>query len=214
MKRVLTQAAAVAATVFLTVTKACAQTDLPKYEFGLNVGFTVYQGDLTPNRFGSIETQKFSVGLHASRILTSSFSARANLHIGKLKGDEAVYDNPAFRKMRAFQFTSPVTEFSLQAVWNVMGRNYADKGFSPYVFAGGGLAFLTIRRDWSRFNAAYFSEQQGGHITNGIAADSLYKLPRVIPVIPLGAGIKYFFSPNFGVNAEAVYRLSCTGERL
>lgn len=209
MKRLKTRTAIAAAVTLFSVTIVCAQTNLPKYEFGLNLGFTVYQGDLTPKATGSFETQKFSLGLHASRLFSPSFSARANLLFGKLKGDESLYANPDYRQQRNFKFTSPVTELSVQAVWNVLGRNYVQKGLSPYIFAGGGLTLLKVKPDWSNISTAYFP-QESAEIWAGLAADTAHSLPRIIPVIPLGAGVKYFFTPRLAVNAEASYRLSYT----
>ncbi len=200
---------------FLAITAICiglysdAQIDHPKYEAGINLGFLVYQGDLTPEQLGSFKTQKLSLGLHLSKILNASFSARANLAFGKLKGDDAKYSIPEFRQQRNFNFTTPVTEFTGQLVWNVTGRNYEDKGLSPYLFAGAGIAFLKIKRDWSKINVDYFGGETG-EIWTGLAADSAHKLPKVIPVVPVGAGIKYFFNPKWAVSAETSYRIATT----
>jgi hypothetical protein len=209
MKRIIIQTAFTAVTALFSLIHVCAQTNQPRYEFGLNLGFTVYQGDLTPKRLGSFETQKFSLGFHASRLFSPSFSARANLLFGKLKGDESVYENPEYRQQRNFKFISPVTELSVQAVWNVLGRNYVQKGFSPYVFAGGGFAFLNVKPDWSNINTTYFPKESA-EVWTGLAADSTHALPGVIPVIPLGVGVKYFFTPRLAINAESSYRLSYT----
>ena len=60
MKRVQQQALVLV--IALSVTGALyAQQKNPKYEFGINLGFTVYQGDLTPERLGSFKTQKLSL---------------------------------------------------------------------------------------------------------------------------------------------------------
>lgn len=207
MKRTMIQLA-VMATLLLTMNEAVtAQNNNPKYEFGVNLGFLVYQGDLTPKRLGSFETQKFALGLHASRLLSPSFSVRGNFVWGKLKGDEGVYDSPDYRKMRNFNFTSPVIELTAQLVWNPLRRNYIDKGFSPYLFAGGGFALLRIKRDYSNINTTYFNPESS-EVWAGLAADSAHALPRILPVIPVGAGVKYYFSPRWGVNAETSYRLS------
>ena len=204
MKRTKKQAIVIAIAAFCTGT-AYSQADNPKYEFGVNLGFLVYQGDLTPEKLGSFKTKKLSMGFHASRILGSSFSLKANLVIGKLKGDDAVYSNPEYRQLRNFNFTSPVTELSAQLVWNVSGKNYTDKGFSPYLYAGAGLAMLKIKRDWSNINTSYF-DRESSEIWTGLAIDSAQRLPRIMPVIPVGAGVKYFFTPRWAVNAETSYR--------
>jgi Outer membrane protein beta-barrel domain len=209
MKFVSKEAALTAITAICMGLTAYAQTNVPKYEFGANLGFLVYQGDLTPEKLGSFKTQKLALGLHAGKILSSSFSVRANLAFGKLKGDDAKYANPEFRQQRNFNFTSPVFEVSGQLVWNPLNRNYADKGFSPYLFAGAGLSLLRIKRDWSNINTTYFNPEVS-EIWAGLAADSAHKLPRILPIIPIGAGVNYFFSSKLGVNAETTYRISTT----
>lgn len=209
MKQLLSRKAFIASVILCINAIANAQPANPKYEFGVNLGFLVYQGDLTPEKFGSFKTQKLALDLHASRIISPSFSVRANLSFGKLKGNDALYNNPDYRQQRNFNFTSPVTELSAQFVWNVAGRNYADKGFSPYLFAGAGLSFLKIKQDWSNINTTYF-EPETSEIWAGLAADSAHKLPGILPVIPIGAGMKYFISPHWAVNAETSYRLTST----
>lgn len=208
MKRLSTKAL-IASIAFCIPEIAAAQPGSSMYEFGVNLGFSVYQGDLSPERLGSFKTQKFSVGLHASKVLSPSFLLRGNLSFGKLKGDEAKYSNPEYHQQRNFNFTTPVTELSAQVVWNVAGKNYTDKGFSPYLFAGAGLSFLNIKKDYSNISTSYF-DAETSEIWAGLAADSAHKLPKIIPVIPVGAGIKYFITPNWAVNAESSYRIATT----
>ncbi len=194
--------------VLLQNTSLSAQVNLPKYELGIALSSFIYQGDLTPNRFGSYETMRFGVSIHGSKIISRSFLVRANLSIGGLKGDDAKYDNPEFRKERAFRFRSPVFEFTPLLVWNPLGKNYDDKGLSPYLFAGAGISLLKVKRDWSDFNAAYFGD--GSDLPGRIAADEAHDLPRVIPVIPAGVGIRYGLTPRIAVTAETAYRWTFT----
>ena len=206
MKQVIASKALMLILAFFFMFKSYSQDS--KYEFGVNLGFAMYQGDLTPERLGSFKTQKFAVGLHADRILGHTFSIRGNLLISSLEGDESLYDEPEFRQERNFNFSTSLVELSVLGVFNITARNY-DEGFSPYVFAGAGISFLNIKRDWSRYNRAYF-DAQGHIISDGLAADSAHSLPRIIPVVPVGGGFRYFFSPQWGLNAEASYRLSYT----
>jgi hypothetical protein len=183
-----------------------AQTNISKYEIGASVGSFVYMGDLTPSRFGSFRTTRLGLNLHGSRILSPSFLLRLNLAIGGLRGDDAKYDNPEYRKERALNFRSRVIELTPMLVWNPLRSNYADKGLSPYVFGGAGLNFVRIRRDWSRFNAEYFDED----VETGLAQDIDHSLPRVMPVIPVGIGMRYGISQRLAINAEAAYRFTFT----
>lgn len=185
-----------------------AQLNVAKYEIGIAAAGFIYQGDLTPNRFGSFETMRFGINIHGSKIMSRSFLVRANIAIGGLRGDDAVYNNPAFRKQRNFNFRSPLTELSLLLVWNPFGTNYSDKGFSPYLFGGPGLSLLNIKRDWSNFNAAYFGD--GSDLANRIATDAAQSPPGLIPVIPLGVGVRYQLTQRIAINAETSYRLAFT----
>jgi len=205
MKQKIISKALLVIIIFCTGTKINSQ----RYEFGINTGFVVYQGDLTPSQFGSFKTQQFAVGLHADRVISPSFSVRANLLISNLKGDDSKYSDPEYRQQRNFYFTSPLAEVSALLLYNVTGKNYIDKGFSPYMFAGAGLSFLHIKRDWSRINTSYFSSETDP-LWTGLAEDSVHALPHIIPVVPVGAGARYFFSSQWGINAEASYRLSYT----
>jgi len=181
----------------------------PKYEFGVSAGFLVYQGDLTPRRLGAFEIQKFSFALHANKLLSPYFSFRGHLLFGKLKGDDAKYSSPEYRQQRNFNFRSPVTEFTTQFVWNARGKNYDERGLSPYLFAGAGFSLVKIKRDWSNLNTEYFSSESSTLLA-GLAEDQAQKLPRLLPVVPVGGGVKYFFAPKLAINAEASYRLAYT----
>ncbi len=185
-----------------------AQLNSSRYELGIALSNFIYQGDLTPHIFGSVETMRWGVNIHGSKIMSPSFLFRTNLTIGSLKGDDAKYNNPEFRKQRNFNFRTPLIELSQLVVWNPMRSNYADKEFSPYFFGGIGVAFLKIQRDWSKFNSEYFGV--GSVISEGLRLDEKKNPPRVIPVIPLGAGVRYNLSTRFAVNAEASYRLTYT----
>jgi hypothetical protein len=151
---------------------------------------------------------RFGFNLQGSKIMSQYFLLRANLAIGGLKGDDAKYNNPEFRKQRNFNFRSPVTEFSILGVWNPLGTNYSVKGISPYFFGGAGLSFVKIKKDWSNFNAAYFGD--GSEVITGLALDEQHKPPRIIPAIPFGAGVRYNFSERIAINAESSYRVIFT----
>ena len=185
-----------------------AQNNVARYEVGVAISAFIYQGDLTTHRFGSVETIRIGINLYGSKIISPSFMLRTNLAIGSLKGDDAKYNNPEFRKQRNFNFRSPVLEVAQLLVWNLFEKNYDDNGFSPYLFGGAGLSFLKIKRDWSNFNAAYFGD--GSDLPNQIAIDAQHSLPKLIPVIPLGAGIRLGLTERITINAESAYRLTLT----
>ena len=188
---------------------AKAQFDLPKHELGLTAGTFIYLGDLTPERAGAFKSPGFALNLFYNRIISRSFSLRTNLAIGKTTADEMNYAHPEYRQQRAFRFKARVTEISEMLVWNVLGNNYTERRtLSPYIFAGAGISFLNIRRDWSRFNPEFFAGDSA--LLAGLGEDTLHSLPRSTPVIPVGLGLRYNISSRWSVIAEASNRFMFT----
>jgi Domain of unknown function (DUF6089) len=185
-----------------------AQKKSSKYEVGLGAGVFVYQGDLTPSRFGSFKTMRPGLVLHGSRKLNSTLAVRLNLSLASIMGNDAKYNTPAYRQQRNFNFRSPLIEFSPQLVWNPLGWDDVGKKISPYAFGGAALSILHIKRDWSNFNAAYFESELS--VLSGLAIDAAHRTPRVTAAIPVGAGMRYSISPQIVLNAEAGYRILFT----
>ncbi|MBX3255270.1 MAG: hypothetical protein KF862_14110 [Chitinophagaceae bacterium] len=183
-----------------------AQIYTSRFEAGINGGVFIYQGDLTPEPLGAYATLKPQFGIFAAYLLNRSFSVRGNFSFGGLKADDAKYNIPEYRKQRAFRFTTPVSEFSGMLVWDILGKNGIEgrRGFAPYLFTGVGVSLLNIQRDWSNYNAAYFNAES---VSEGLVADMAHPVPKMLPVVPVGAGIKYFISGRLAIKAETNYRL-------
>src|SRR4030095_7803387 len=187
---------------------ASAQPDLSKFEIGINASAFIYQGDLTPEQLGSYRTLKPGFSIYINRLLTPMWSLRTNFAVGKLKGDDAKYPSPEYRQQRNFYFTSPVFEISELIVADVLKNNLARPyhGLSPYLFAGIGFSFLNIKRDGSLFNSEYFTTEPS--TLEGLAADKQHSPPTVIPVLPVGIGLRYALSKTISLNAETSYRFT------
>lgn len=196
---------------FTLCTLASVAQNASLYQFGAGLGAYVYQGDLTPHRTGSWETLQPGLHLNVSRVLTNAFSARFQLSLARLKGNDAVYDHPEYRQQRNLKFTTPVTEFAIAGVWNIansnLGTDYTPR-FMPYVTAGVGLSVVRVSRDASQFNASYFGAETA--VTDGLNTDLARNTPRVMPVIPLGAGVQYQLNDNWSIALESNYRFTFT----
>jgi len=190
------------------IPKGFTQKNPPVLEIGAGLAGFVYQGDLTPNDLGSFRNIRPGLVLSAGRVFSGSFIIRVNASFGGLRGDETKYDNPEFRKERAFRFRTPLAEVSPQLVWNPLGKNYESRGFSPYLFGGVGFAFFKIRRDYSDFNASYFPN--AAQIADQLAEDDKQSPPRFRIVVPAGVGIRYHISESFALNAESTLRFPFT----
>ncbi|HEX6332970.1 MAG TPA: outer membrane beta-barrel protein [Flavisolibacter sp.] len=200
-----------AALVSITISQAAwSQVQPARLEAGLTAGMVIYQGDLTPLRPGAVNTPGFNANIFGSYLLNRSYSIRGNIVLGSIRGDDATYSTPDYRRRRNFQFSGLFGEFTGLLVWNIRANNGNEplKKIHPYVFAGAGVSMLRITRDWSRFNAEYFSGEPD--VLQGLEADISHPMPRVIPVVPLGAGARYFISERLSVIAEGSYRLTET----
>jgi opacity protein-like surface antigen len=195
----------------LTVSsKAFSQFSNSKYEVGLNVGTLIYQGDLSRSPVGDYKSLHPALGLFVARSLDRYFSLRGNLVFGKVTADETDFSSPAWKKQRAFKFGTPITELSSTLVFNLLGGNSSENfhRLSPYLFAGAGLTFLHIKRDWSGIDRNVFDSKS--KVAEGLAVDSAHALPGVIPVLPVGAGVRFQISSQWSLNAEATYRFTTT----
>ncbi len=193
--------------IMLAAQKTLAQFTPSKWEIGINAGTLIYQGDLSEGAFGYTNSLKPAVELWVSRSLDSYFSIRANLLQGWLGADESTYAAPDYRRHRNLAFNTPVSEFSAELVWDLYGKTYREgmRRFSPYFFVGAGFALLHIDRNWSRFDTTYFNSKSTA--SRGLGIDTLQKTPGFLPVIPVGAGVRYMVSNRIFINAEATYRI-------
>lgn len=194
---------------FFSVTFVKAQIKTSKIEIGLTAGTLIYQGDLVPTNMGNLRTIKPAIGLYVSRTLDPYFSIRANFVTGKISSDESAFSTPAYRQQRNFSFSSSIKEFSGLLVFNPLGQSVdASRFVTPYVFAGAGLSFVRIQRDYANMDTSVFNYKSASAI--GLAADTIRKPPRVIAAFPIGAGLQFQLSPQLSLVAEATYRLTAT----
>jgi hypothetical protein len=183
-----------------------AQTNASKWQAAINGGVFIYQGDLTPSIFGSYKTPSPVLGLNVSRVLTPSFALRGNIVAGILRGDDAAYKEPIWRQQRSLSFTTTAVELSALLVWNLFGNNRNELGLrlSPYLFAGAGASWINAIKNYSRFNKSFFADGSAEQV--GLAADILTRPSRIIPVIPMGAGVEYYISPKISLTVETNFR--------
>ena len=189
---------------------AIAQKEERKWQVGINGGLMIYQGDLTPSPVGSYRTATPTAGLYVSRVISPYFAIRANAAFGSLKGDEARYSNPSWRKFRALNFSTPITEISGLLVWNPFGNNNNEIGlrFTPYLMGGAGISFLNINRGYSKMDSLAFPSSSKQR--QGLGLDTIHALPGSTFVLPLGAGVAYYLSPKFSLTFETMFRYTFT----
>ena len=175
---------------------------------GLNGGVYIYQGDLTPERFGSFRTLQPGFSIFAKKPINYFLAARLHISFARLVGDDSRYSSPKYRQQRNFNFSTPVKEFSAQLVWNIRGRNYDEKGIMPYIFSGAGISLIAVKKDYSRMDKSVFGVSSD--VAAGLAIDNARGTPRALLSVPVGVGAEYPISNRFSVNIEASYRFIFT----
>ena len=196
--------------LILSATKTKAQFAANGYEVGIHAGTLIYQGDLSEGAIGNYRLIKPAIGIFVGKSFDNYFSARVNLTRGKILADESLISDPEWRQQRGFSFQSSVTELLATLHYHLLGRTSATNysRFSPYVFAGAGISFLNSRRDYSKLNTTVFDPKSD--VAIGLAVDIEKNPPRLLPVIPLGAGLQYSLSPRLALNGEATYRFTAS----
>jgi hypothetical protein len=188
----------------------CYSQDRGRSEVGIQAGGSFYTGDLTASATGSLKTARPAFGVYYNRYLGNYFSIRANVFAGSLFGDDALNASPAYMPLRKFRFHSPLAEASLLAQFDLFGTNGTIPAtrISPYLFGGIGMSFLHVQPDWSRTDSSLI--HAGGLTLAGLMRDNLTAKPNFIPVLPVGAGVKYHLTKIIAITAEANYRFTFT----
>jgi hypothetical protein len=194
--------------LFSSVTRAGAQSDHYHFEGGINAGTLLYQGDLIRSQLGSFKGAKPMLQVWLAKPFTPYLSWRASLLYGSVSADESSFSTPVWKRLRNFSFSSPVTEISAVLQYNLYGDNGQETyhTLTPYLMAGAGMSFLNIKRDWSRLDTTAFNSKS--QTQTGLGTDTLHALPGVLPVIPVGAGVRWKVTPRFALNAEVTMRFS------
>lgn len=179
----------------------------PMLEVGIGSGAAIYQGDLSPHRFGSLRKAGLGLQLFGQLVFSSSLSVRLNYNFSSLQEGDKSYSF-TYKQYRNFFFQTNVNEFAAQIVLNPLRNNGSedDRRLQPYVFAGAGLARLRINRDWSRFDYGWKHWQDW--VRPGLAGDSAKVLPALALTLPVGLGFRFFVGENISLFAELGHRFT------
>jgi OmpA-OmpF porin, OOP family len=167
-------------------------------EVGPWLGFANYSGDVAENRIVIGET-KVAFGFAARYHVARHLDLRFHYMGGKITGSD---QNSSDLKVRGLSFESPVREIGLVGEYLLREKDRVTStgtfigGFTPYLFAGGGLALInpTVSCD---------------EIKNGTANCSSFPEPgqKKKHFTPIGGlGIRFDIAEKFVVNAEIGFR--------
>ena len=167
-----------------------------KLEVGLIVGGANYQGDVASKSVFSFKQTQFAGGFFLRGHLSNKISLRGNMYFTRLKGDDLNFvDEGSWREDRAFNFTSPVSEFSLTPEWHLFGNRTKRHKLRPYLFGGLGLVITdpVTNLDTSidpATNLPIHLETQEGHFSTTNL------------LIPIGAGVALDLTDKLSLGLE------------
>ena len=197
----------------VTTTAAPVVTDSPEspypWEFGLKVGTSSLGGDMVDNDLVILNQAQLSGGIFLRRRIANALALRLTLMYGQLKSDDADSDDES-RRNRGFSSETNIIEPSL--VFELtpfyakrFTEDYTFKpGFSPYVSAGVGYGI------WGDVETFYNPDFSGnGDLADEIAQDRLDEDDDAGGVvIPLGVGLRYYFSPKSSLGLGYNFRIT------
>ena len=199
-RKMFTKIKTVCAALFI-ISSLTLNAQTPKWEVGGFLGLSQYQGDI--NDSGSFDELNGGYGILARRHLSNNFALRGNLLFGKLSGKDA---NLARNASRGFTFSSPMSEISIVAEYDILGhKRYSEgkfkKTFSPYVF--GGIGLLMGLSPTNNYNEVTNVRQIAL-----INQDKAQAASSNFLAVPLGLGVKIDLSEKWGLNLEVGKRFT------
>lgn len=167
---------------------ASAQNFWDRSEIGFSVGGMKYIGG-EPN-----PSWQLSAGLLGKYLVSDQFSIRFQLLATTIASNKGATPTVALPENKEFKLNA--LEISILPEYDLININDGNKAFTPYVFAGLGYFYYT-------------TTYRLIDTTNNTSESFKYprsKVPHILS-IPIGAGIKYAFSPNVKAFAEGSFRL-------
>ncbi len=226
MKHVFTFSALIAIIFTISIGDAQAQRwNRYKKEIGFSVGATNMLGDLgggpgDGSKFGDfqMEASRLAIGGFFKYRFHDRFAVKVNLLYGQLYGDDKLTENEgrAFRNLDVrtdlFELSGQLEYYFLKekigSRYKLQGvRGYGSSNLSMYLFAGIGGSYFNPKGtnesgEWVKL-APLNTEGQG---LDGAPKD----YSQMTMVFPVGLGMKYNITREFGVQFEMGMRFTTT----
>lgn len=190
---------------------ACKQSTAQLWggEVGFGLGASIYQGDLSPYWYGAYNRPGPSFQLMGQVPLHPGFSIRGYYAFSSISDNEENYTS-GVHQVRKLNFEATINELSAQLVINpYFNSGEEERGnFHPYFFGGVGIGFLSIKRDWSKFDYSFPYWQTW--VLPGLQKDSLTRLPSSALLFPVGMGFRYQIGDNLALYTEVSKRITRT----
>ncbi len=185
-------------------------------EFGVNLGFSSFLGDLGGSDnigrafFWDIDpaVTRPALGIVFRQEMIPRTAFRLNAYASMLRGDDALTNNE-FRHYRNLSFRSPIVEVSSQLEF-AMNRftGIKKKRWTPYIYAGVGAFYFNPQ---AQYDGKWVNLQDLGTEGQGLPEyPDRKKYSKVAVCFPIGGGFRVLTYNNWVVGFEMAARLTTT----
>ena len=192
---------------FLTLCIAVSSIFAQKFNIGVLLGGSNYQGDIVQSQMLPKETN-FAYGIMARYNLTPKFDLNANFYKGKLTGNDKNFTD---RTYRGYSFSTNILEGGLNIEWNILGKTRFDekgafrKNRTPYIYTGIGAVQFTAAGKDTNGNDVLPSYEKSGKLTTTTPAPKTFNF-----MIPFGLGYKFDVNEKITLSAEVASHVPFT----
>ena len=180
--------------ILLLILPLSAMAQPAKWEAGVLIGGTSYQGDLVPTLYPDVSDAGLEYMATINRTLKPDWSLR-------FSGAYATFGGQDPLRQRAYQFETTLTQLSTTISWEPLaGKRFPsifqfNKLISPYAFIGIGVSYIDAKVDFPSTE----DEMRLARIDKDLNIEN----PFIQPILPLGIGVKADLSRRFYVQVEA-----------
>ena len=180
------------------------------FKVGVSAGSTNYLGDLDDDL--TFRFTKLGIGLDGSYRMNPFMTARLGFFRGWARANDAVSVDPV-RRRRNLSFRTPITEASLQFVFDFVptDRSYSYRPpFVPYVF--GGVALFSFNPQAQLGDRWYDLQPLGTEGQHLVDPTGNYPEPYNLTQfsVPMGAGVRFAISRRMDLEIETGFRKTFT----
>ncbi|TZF84878.1 outer membrane beta-barrel protein [Pedobacter sp. BS3] len=180
----------------------CLYCSAQTWELGVFGGGAGYMGDLNPVKPYKLNNLAFGGMIQYN--FNAIWGLKLGITHGKIQAADSLSDNAQYRQ-RNLSFYSPITEASLQLVFNFFEYvpSMSRKIYTPYLFVGVGGVFFNpkTRMDGREYELRYLG-------TEGQSVENPYR--NYTLTVPYGLGIKYNIAGKWSLSGEIGYRTAYT----
>ena len=173
----------------------------PRFEAGIFIGGSNYQGDLVPTDGPILKETRPTFGIVTRLRLSNYFALRSNVLYGEISGSDANFDDISYVTRRNATFKNKYADLSIMAEWEPFAFWKKDslsrkKVMSPYIFAGAGVSIINPILDPGPNN----------DFTSLIIPDLEAVYSKAVFNVPFGGGLNFVFSKSVSLRLEAGMR--------